>query len=144
MSRAKKQNLDKKTITDQPNGLEEFNETCVGAKDGKFYDLNCEEKLCFGCTLLKNVYFHFRGIGKDQENVELDYILLHHLIYDGSYKFQGLKGLSSIVGRMGLKEWQIVSNVKPEGDVIGSFNESNNFPLGRQNWGQCHKTFFLP
>ena len=122
---------------DQPNGF--TSQKCVSfdSQRNGYNDEDCSTKtnFCIPCQLPKDVFFHLRGLPlnlQTQEVLDVDYVIS---IEPKRVSFNGFTGLSSIIWEPFSMNWLILS----VGKVIGSYNGSNNYPIGLLTWDLFHK-----
>ena len=117
----------------QPNGAGIDQDCLIVTAHSKAYsDIECQRAYQFSCIIETNETFKLRGLPKNEDGIDLDYIFLGDKIEFEEYTFQGVSGLSNIVYNKSSKIW----NLKSEKDdsLIGSYNGSFMFPFGKQEW----------
>ena len=130
-----------KWVPGQPNGaLIDQNCIIVTADKLAYNDVDCEELHYFSCTLESNYLFKLKGLYDDDDEIDSDYLFLIDLIDSGTYTFQGITGLTSIVYKNS-SLW-VITSLRNSGaeEILGYYNGTVLSPLGTQDWFVKHRS----
>ena len=126
----------------QPNGaLIDQNCIIVTADSLGYGDVACDELHFFSCSLESNFLFKLKGLYEAEDEIDSDYLFLIDMIDSGSYTFQGVTGLTSIVYNNSSALWEIKSLLNSSAEVVlGLYNGTVLSPLGTQDWFVKHSS----
>ena len=118
----------------QPNGFDFQN--CVCFKDGNYSDIECNYEHCFVCDFIKSPIFYLRGICPGKEDIDSKYTFNFQSNKNGDYIFQGLAGLTNIVGSVAKNSWEFITYNRTNKDpiIIGTLSPLKKLPIGANTW----------
>ena len=136
-------------VTGQPNGNGVQN--CVSSTKDGYSDNDCQKERCFICKMSKYPIFHLRGPYTNSQKLDTKYVFLHDWKNNPDYIFQGLSGLTRIVGSISGNSWDFLSfaDQNKNFSLIARIDNLNKFPFGTKNWtktandGKHQNTTFL-